>query len=56
MPVKLARYRILGLVMMFSLGTLLAGCGSYMGDPGAERTQQQSEELQDRIRTTQIDR
>ncbi len=54
--VKFAHYRILAAVMIFSLGTILAGCSPYDGDPGANRSQQQSEELRDRINTTQIDR
>lgn len=50
------RFRILGLIVTFSLGTLLIGCSPYGGDAGAERSQQQSEVLQDRIKSTQIDR
>lgn len=50
------RYRLLGLVMLLVLGTVLTGCTRYSGDAGAERTEQQSEKLQDRIKTTQIDR
>jgi hypothetical protein len=56
MSAKLACNRILGMVVTFSLGILLAGCSGDAGDPGAKRTQQQSEVLQDRIKTTQIDR
>jgi hypothetical protein len=56
MSAKLARYRILGMAVMFSLATMLAGCSGDTGDPGAKRSQQQSEALQDRIRTTQTDR
>ena len=51
-----ACYRILGILVIFSLGTLLAGCSGYTGDQGAKRTQHQSEELRARINTTQIDR
>jgi hypothetical protein len=51
-----ARYRLLAVAVTFSLSTLLAGCGQYAGDAGAKRSQQQSKELQDRIRTTQVDR
>jgi hypothetical protein len=56
MSAKFAHYRILGIVVIFSLGTILAGCSPYAGDAGAQRTQQQTEELRDRINTTQIDR
>ena len=56
MSTIIARYRILGVLVIFSLGAILAGCSGYSGDPGAERSQQQSEELQDRIKTTQVDR
>jgi len=56
MSAKFARYRILAMVVVFSLGTILAGCSPYAGDPGAKRSQQQTEELRDRINTTQIDR
>jgi hypothetical protein len=54
--VKSAHLRILATVVIFSLGTILAGCSPYDGDAGAKRTQQQTEELRDRINTTQIDR
>ena len=56
MSAIIARYRILGALVIFSLATILAGCSAYTGDQGANRTQQQSEELQDRINSTQIDR
>ena len=49
-------YRILGILVIFSLGTLLAGCSGEMSDPGAKRSQHQSEELRARINTTQVDR
>ena len=51
-----ARYRIFATVVVFSLGTILAGCSPYAGDPGAKRSQQQTEDLRNRINTTQIDR
>jgi len=44
------------MAVVFSAGALLAGCSSDTGDRGADRTQQQSEQLQDRVKTTQIDR
>jgi outer membrane biogenesis lipoprotein LolB len=44
------------MAVLFSAGALLTGCSSDTGDRGADRTQQQSEQLQDRIKTTQIDR
>lgn len=56
MSAKFTHYRILGIVVIFSLGAILAGCSPYTGDAGAKRTQQQTEELRDRINTTQIDR
>ncbi len=56
MSATFARYRILGIVVIFSLGTMLAACSGDMDDPGAKRSQQQSKELQNRISTTQIDR
>ena len=56
MSAIIARYRILGIVVIFSLGTVLAGCSPYAGDPGAKRTQQQTDDLRNRIKTTQIDR
>ncbi len=56
MSAKIARYRVLGMVVIFSLGTILAGCSGDMGEPGAKRTQQQSKELRNRINTTQVDR
>ncbi len=52
----LVRFRVLAVAVVFSAGALLAGCSGGAGDPGADRTQQQSEQLQKRIRTTQIDR
>lgn len=48
--------RILALAALLALGVNLTGCTSYSGDEGAERTQEQSEMLRDRISTTQIDR
>ncbi len=56
MSAIIARYRILGTVLILALGTILAGCTGYEDDPGAKRTQQQSDELRDRIHTIQIDR
>ena len=54
--VKFAHYRILAALVIFSLGTILAGCSGDAGDSGVKRSQQQTEELRDRINTTQIDR
>ena len=51
-----ARFRILASALIFSVGVLVAGCSGDTGDPGADRSQQQSEQLQNRIKTTQIDR
>jgi len=51
-----AHFRFLGIVLILSLGFALAGCTGDMSDPGAKRTQQQAEELRNRINTTQIDR
>ena len=56
MSTIIARYRILGVLVIFSLASILAGCSGYSGDPGADRSQQQSQELQNRIKTTQVDR
>ncbi len=56
MSVKFAHYRILAALVFFSMGTILAGCSPYDGDSGAKRSQQQAEELRNRINTTQIDR
>ena len=56
MSTIVARYRILGVLVFFFLGTLLVGCSGYSEDPGANRSQQQSEQLQNRIKTTQVDR
>lgn len=50
------RFRVFAVAVVFSAGALLAGCSGDTGDPGADRTQQQSEQLQNRIKTTQIDR
>ena len=50
------RTRVLAVAVGFSASALLAGCSGDMGDPGADRTQQQSKQLQNRINTTQIDR
>ena len=55
MSVNFSSIRVYGLAIAMSLGALLAGCGQS-SDPGAERSQQQSEQLRDRINTTQIDR
>ena len=38
------------------VGVILSGCGRYTADSGADRTQKQSEELRNRINTTQVDR
>ena len=51
-----ARFRILAAAAIIIVGTTLAGCTGSAGDPGADRSKQQSEELRDRINTTQIDR
>ncbi len=51
-----ARFRILATALIFSAGIIVAGCSGDTGDPGADRSQQQSEQLQNRIKTTQIDR
>jgi hypothetical protein len=56
MSVKFARIRILAVVVVFATGAIVAGCSGGKIDEGAKRTQQQSEELQNRIMTTQIDR
>ncbi len=56
MSAKFSHYRTLGVVVIFSLGAILAGCSPFDGDPGAKRSQQQAEELRNRIKTTQIDR
>lgn len=56
MSAILARSRILGVVLILSLGTVIAGCSGDRSDPGAKRSQQQSEVLQERIKTTQVDR
>ena len=48
--------RFLGVVLVIFLGFTLAGCGSSSGDPGAERSDQQSQDLRNRINSTQIDR
>jgi hypothetical protein len=56
MSATIACYRALAIVVVFILGAIVAGCSSYQGDAGAKRTQQQSEELQNRIKTTQVDR
>jgi len=41
---------------MIALLAVTVGCSRYEGDAGAKRDQQQSEVLQNRIRTTQVDR
>lgn len=51
-----AHCRILGAVAIIALVALGVGCSRYQGDAGATRSQQQSEELQNRIKTTQVDR
>ena len=51
-----SRFRLLVTVAILSLGATLAGCTGSGGDPGADRSQQQSQELRDRISTTQTDR
>ncbi len=51
-----ARFRILALAAVFSVGAIVAGCSGDAGDRGVDRSQQQSEQLQNRIKTTQIDR
>lgn len=51
-----ARIRILAIAAVFSIGAGVTGCSDYKVDDGAKRTQQQSEELDNRIMTTQIDR
>lgn len=57
MSVTFARIRFLAVVVVFAAGSMVAGCsGGGKMDAGAKRTQQQSEELQNRIMTTQIDR
>ena len=57
MSVTFARIRFLAVVVVFATGSMVAGCsGGGKMDAGAKRTQQQSEELQNRIMTTQIDR
>lgn len=56
MSAILARNRILGVVLILGLGTVIAGCSGDRSDPGAKRSQQQSEVLQNRIKTTQVDR
>ena len=57
MSVIFARFRALAIVAVFATSSMVAGCSSGgKVDEGAKRTQQQSEELQNRIMTTQIDR
>ena len=51
-----AHFRILAVTVVFSVGAMVAGCSGGAGDPGADRSQQQSKQLQDRINTTQVDR
>ncbi len=51
-----SRFRTLTTALVFSAGIIVAGCSGDAGDRGADRSQQQSEQLQDRIKTTQIDR
>lgn len=56
MTVSVSSYRSLAIAAILSLGVMAAGCSSYEGDVGAKRSQQQSETLQNRIKTTQVDR
>ena len=56
MSIRITRNRLLGVVLLFSVGILFAGCSGYSEDPGAKRSQQQSVDLQNRIKTTQVDR
>ena len=56
MSTKLARNRILELLLIVSFGAVLASCTGGKPDENKQRSQQQSEELRDRIMTTQIDR
>lgn len=57
MSVIFARFRALAIVAVFAISSMVAGCSNGgKVDEGAKRTQQQSEELQNRIMTTQIDR
>lgn len=44
------------MVVVFSMSAIVTGCSRDKGDAGAKRSQQQSEQLQNRIKTTQIDR
>ena len=56
MSATFAHFRILAIAAVLSIGASVAGCSEYKVDDGAKRTQQQSEELDNRIMTTQIDR
>lgn len=56
MPAMSVRCRILGAAAIIALLAFTGACSRYQGDAGANRTQKQSEELQNRIKTTQVDR
>lgn len=56
MSAALSRFRVLAIAAVLSAGTLLGACSSYSGDSGADRSEQQSQDLRNRITTTQIDR
>lgn len=56
MSAKFARNRVLALLLIASIGAVLAACSGGKPDENKQRSQQQSEELRDRIMTTQIDR
>ena len=56
MSAPFTRIRILAVAAIVVLGATLSGCTGGGGDAGADRSQQQSEELRDRLNTTQIDR
>ena len=53
---NLSPLRALGIALVFSMATVLAGCDGYTGDAGAERTEQESQMLRDRLRQVQADR
>ena len=56
MSEKSARKRLLELLVIASLGAVLVACTGGPLDEDKKRTQQQSQELRDRIMTTQVDR
>ena len=56
MSEKSSRKRLLELLVIASLGAVLAACTGGGLDEDKQRSQQQSEELRDRIMTTQVDR